>query len=218
MPNMGEDGRMKIYKVMIDVLRSINPILKDQKNQMQNFNFRGIDQVYNEVNQHFGSCGVFTIPNVLELIQKERVNAKGTIMNLVTVKMEYTFCADDGSSVKSVVYGEAADSGDKAISKAMSIAHKYAILQIFAIPTKEEKDPDMRSPLSDKNQLILMTTNPQDEIIKQIIELLAKKTTGLSKEEKIIYLQKTCRVTSINQLKDLTLEELDLRAELLRGE
>jgi hypothetical protein len=215
---MGEDGRMKIYKVMIDVLRSINPILKDQKNQMQNFNFRGIDQVYNEVNQHFGSCGVFTIPNVLELTQKERVNAKGTIMNLVTVKMEYTFCADDGSNVKSVVYGEAADSGDKAISKAMSIAHKYAILQIFAIPTKEEKDPDMRAPLSDKNQLILMTTNPQDEIIKQIIELLAKKTTGLSKEEKIIYLQKTCRVTSINQLKDLTLEELDLRAELLRGE
>lgn len=208
---------MKIYKVMIDVLRSINPILKDQKNQMQNFNFRGIDQVYNEVNQHFGSCGVFTIPNVLELIQKERVNAKGTIMNLVTVKMEYTFCADDGSNVKSVVYGEAADSGDKAISKAMSIAHKYAILQIFAIPTKEEKDPDMRAPLSDKNQLVLMTTSPQDEIIKEIIALLAKKTTGLSKEEKILYLQKTCGVVSINQLKDLDLEQLDIRAELLRG-
>jgi hypothetical protein len=38
--------------------------------------------------------------------------------------------------------GEAMDSGDKSSNKAMSVAHKYAFLQVFAIPTEEQKDPD----------------------------------------------------------------------------
>jgi len=37
------------------------------------------------------------------------------------------------------------DSGDKAANKAMSVAHKYAFLQVLAIPTKETKDPDHES-------------------------------------------------------------------------
>ena len=34
------------------------------------------------------------------------------------------------------------DSGDKASNKAMAIAHKYALLQLLAIPTEDAKDPD----------------------------------------------------------------------------
>ena len=34
------------------------------------------------------------------------------------------------------------DSGDKAANKAMSAAHKYALLQVFCIPTEEPKDSE----------------------------------------------------------------------------
>jgi hypothetical protein len=34
------------------------------------------------------------------------------------------------------------DSGDKSSNKAMSVAHKYALLQAFCIPTKDIDDPD----------------------------------------------------------------------------
>ena len=34
------------------------------------------------------------------------------------------------------------DSGDKSTNKAMAVAHKYALLQTFCIPTEEIKDPD----------------------------------------------------------------------------
>jgi hypothetical protein len=34
------------------------------------------------------------------------------------------------------------DSGDKSTNKAMSAAHKYAILQAFTVPTEGDNDPD----------------------------------------------------------------------------
>ena len=44
--------------------------------------------------------------------------------------------------MQATVVGEGMDSGDKAANKAMAIAHKYALLQTFCIPTEEQKDPD----------------------------------------------------------------------------
>ena len=38
------------------------------------------------------------------------------------------------------------DSGDKATTKAMAIAFKYACFQVFCIPTEEMKDPDAETP------------------------------------------------------------------------
>jgi hypothetical protein len=56
--------------------------------------------------------------------------------------MRYLFVTTDGSSLEAVVYGEAMDSGDKATNKAMSAAHKYALLQTFLIPTEDVEDSD----------------------------------------------------------------------------
>ena len=58
--------------------------------------------------------------------------------------MAYTFYAPDGSNVRAVVVGEAMDSGDKSSNKAMSAALKYALLQIFRVPT-ESDDADATS-------------------------------------------------------------------------
>lgn len=52
----------------------------------------------------------------------------------------------DGSSVETVNVGEAMDSADKGMNKAMSIALKYSLLQMFLIPTEEPKDPDRDTP------------------------------------------------------------------------
>ena len=52
----------------------------------------------------------------------------------------------DGSYVDTVNVGEAMDSGDKGMNKAMSIALKYSLLQMFLIPTEEPKDPDKETP------------------------------------------------------------------------
>ena len=134
-----------IHERMIAILQDIEAIGKDSRNTMQNFNFRGIDDIYNELHGLFKKHQVLTLPEVLEERSEDRLTAKGGTLIYRILKIKYHFVAIDGSEVTSIVEGEAMDSGDKACNKAMSIAHKYCLLQVFMIPTKEEKDPDFQS-------------------------------------------------------------------------
>lgn len=132
----------KIYKAIADVMRETNAISKARQNQQQRFNFRGIDDVMNELHPTLAKCGVFIIPEVLEEHRDQGSTKNGGLMFYTRQKIKFSFYAEDGSHVDSVVIGEAMDTGDKASNKALSIGFKYACLQVFCIPTEDEKDPD----------------------------------------------------------------------------
>lgn len=135
-----------IYKSIIDVMKKINAIGKDRKNEQQRFNYRGIDDVMNELHGALAECGVFVVPEVQEENRSTGKSKSGGDLFYTRQKIKFTFYAADGSSVSAVVIGEAMDSGDKASNKALSIGLKYAMLQVFCIPTEDEKDPDAQSP------------------------------------------------------------------------
>lgn len=132
----------EIFKALAAVNRSIKAIGKDRTNQQQGFKFRGIDDVMNELHSLFAANEIFILQTVNEVNVTERTNAKGTALFYVRINVTYQFTHSDGSHADITVYGEAMDSGDKATTKAMSIALKYALLQMFLIPTEEDKDPD----------------------------------------------------------------------------
>lgn len=131
-----------IYSKIIEVMGKLNAITKDRKNQQQGFKFRGIDDVMNELHSKLAECGVFVVPCVEHEERSERTTSKGGVLFYTRLTVRFTFYASDGSSIQSVVIGEAMDSGDKASNKALSIAFKYACLQVFCIPTEDDKDPD----------------------------------------------------------------------------
>lgn len=134
-----------IYTAINKIMARVGHIGKDRSNQQQGFKYRGIDDAYNALNPLLAEFGVFTVPEVLEKTREERTNSKGTTLAFTCLRMKYTFYAQDGSSVSAVVEGEGMDSGDKSSNKAMAVAHKYALLQVFCIPTEEQKDPDAES-------------------------------------------------------------------------
>lgn len=134
-----------IYTSMACIMADIDAVGKNQKNQQQGFKFRGIDDIYNAVHPILAKHGVFTVPTVLSERSEERTTTRGSNLIYRILMMKYTFFASDGSSVDSVVIGEGMDSGDKAANKAMSVAHKYALLQALCIPTEEMADPDRES-------------------------------------------------------------------------
>jgi hypothetical protein len=107
-----------------------------------NFKFRGIDDVYNEIHSILAKHKVFTSPEVLKMDREERQSASGGVKIYSILTIKYTFYAEDGSSFTAVTVGEGMDSSDKASNKSMSVAHKYALLQVFCIPTVEKKDPE----------------------------------------------------------------------------
>lgn len=131
-----------IYEQMTKVMSEVDAIGKDATNKQQGFKYRGIDQVYNSLNPLLAKHKIFTMPKVLNSEREERKSNNGGALLYSRVTMEYTFFTTDGSSVSCSVIGEGMDSGDKATNKAMAIAHKYALLQTFCIPTEDMIDPD----------------------------------------------------------------------------
>lgn len=130
----------KITCAMCSIMRETESIAKSRTNKTQGFAFRGIDDVYNTLHGIFAKNGVFILPEVLEHRIEARTTAKGGTAYDHISKIKFRFCCDDGSEVSAITIGEAADSGDKGASKAASIALKYALFQIFLIPTQDESD------------------------------------------------------------------------------
>lgn len=132
----------QIHNKIIACMRDVEAIGKNKRNQQQGFSYRGIDDVYNALNPILSKHGVFTAPEVVSISREQVTSNKGTLLHYSIVTMKHKFYAEDGSCVETVVVGEGMDSGDKATNKAMAIAHKYALFQIFCIPTEDVVDPD----------------------------------------------------------------------------
>jgi len=131
-----------IHESIIKLLNKADAITKARTNTQQGFKFRGIDDCYNSLHPFLAECGVFSTTKVLSERSEERQTKSGGNLIYRILTIEYTFFAADGSNISEVVIGEGMDSGDKASNKAMAIAHKYALLQLLAIPTEDSKDPD----------------------------------------------------------------------------
>jgi hypothetical protein len=137
-----------IYKAITGAMKDIEPIAKNRKNQQQGFLYRGVDDVMTELAPILVKHGIFIVPEVMEQKREERQTKGGSTLNYSILKVAFHFTTDDGSKITAVVIGEGMDSGDKASNKALSIAFKYACLQVFCIPTEDSKDPDDTTPPS----------------------------------------------------------------------
>lgn len=137
---------MKIYSAINAIMKEIGGIEKNRKNEKQGYRFRGIDDVYLAAQPLFSKYGVFTLPRVTASQSEIKETKNGSMLYRI-LTVEYDFISsEDGSKITACVIGEGMDPGDKATNKAMSAAHKYALLQVFAIPTEEPKDSEIDSP------------------------------------------------------------------------
>lgn len=129
----------RIFEALANVMKEIEPIRKEQQmNAGQvKYNFRGIDDVYNALQPLLAKEGIFIMPYMVSRTQQFMNRAIK-----VFCRMRYYFYCADGSYVACEVIGEANDTADKGTNKCMSIAHKYALFQIFCIPTADMPDPD----------------------------------------------------------------------------
>ena len=146
-------GLPMIYSCMNDCMRRIGAITKSSqmqattaKGQKIGYAYRSIDAVYNALQPAMIEAGITVVPQVLDL--KYIPKGQGEYNNIAIVKMSFRWCAADGSYTETVVFNQGMDSGDKAISKAMANAFKYACFMTYVIPTEEMDtyDPDHYRP------------------------------------------------------------------------
>ncbi|WP_454667893.1 ERF family protein [Acinetobacter calcoaceticus] len=171
-------GLINIKKKLVVMGISKDRRTKSTNPNFQNYNFRGIEDIYNVITPMLAEEGILCLPDVLEQTQTLIQGRNGSTSRLSFVRVRYTLIsATDGSSKSGVSVGEAMDSGDKSLSKAMSIAHKTFYEQAFSIPTKPQQKiqnyQDLDSPQLFNNQV--STPNnvfPSQEELDQFINLL----------------------------------------------
>lgn len=127
------------------VMQDAQALAKGERNQQQGFSFRGVDAVMNLVGPLLRKHGAFIVPIVKDLDRtvSEQQSARGNTQYVtrVVVTVAYEWYGPDGTSISGVVVGEAFDYGDKAVTKAMSVAYRTYLLQTLCMPTNEP-DPD----------------------------------------------------------------------------
>jgi len=134
-----------IHEKLAAVVSAIGAVGKNQKCQAgASFSFRGIDDAFFAVHPLFAEHGILMLPTLLNADFCEVETRNGGIQHYARLTVKYAFVAVDSSAVECTVIGEAFDSGDKAASKAMSVAAKTAIWQVFTVPVKE--NPEDREP------------------------------------------------------------------------
>lgn len=129
-----------IASKMAAVLADTQPVEKNGMNQQQGFRFRSIDDTVASVRRALIKHNVAIVPEVVNVEKSTYQTKSGSVMNVSDVLVNYSFIAEDGSSVVATMAGQASDSGDKAVSKALSMAFKYLCFQTFLCGT--DGDPD----------------------------------------------------------------------------
>lgn len=133
-----------IYQALSAVMNEVREVKKEEKNTAPGagYNFRGIDAVTNAVGPALRNHGVIVAPKVLDWKHGTiESGQKRTLMGHARLLIEFTWYGPAGDSLVTVAAGEAFDSGDKATSKAHSVAFRTAMIQTLCLPT-DEPDPN----------------------------------------------------------------------------
>jgi hypothetical protein len=131
-----------IHAALLAVMNDVTYVGKDQYNEQQKFNFRGIDGVLDAVGPAFRKHGILPMPEVTSVESTSYTTKNGTVMTRSVVRVNYDFRGPAGDTLTAIgIPGESADSGDKSVSKAMSVAYRTALVQVLALPT-HQPDPD----------------------------------------------------------------------------
>lgn len=207
----------KIYQNIIKAMNEVNSISKDNYNQLQKFKFRGIDDVMNAMHPILSKNNIFVAPEVEDFSREERTSKNGGLIIYTIATIKFTFYAEDGSNIVVKVIGEAMDSGDKGMNKAMSIAYKYALFQVFCIPTEDDSDKDSYT-LEPKQQANKTPKKEAPQPTKQPPTQKAPQQNLISTEQRetLINLIESAGINlteELQKIKDLTTDRYDKALE-----
>jgi hypothetical protein len=126
-----------IVEALAAVMAEVKAVGKDDRNNQQGYNFRGVDAVVNACGPVLRKHCVIVVPMLESSTWRDVKTSTGKDSREVTVQVRYRFHGPDGSYLDAIVPGESMDFGDKGAPKAMSVAYRIALLQALCIPTDE---------------------------------------------------------------------------------
>lgn len=155
------EAKPRIHAQLAAIMAAVEAVGKTRRNQQQQFNFRGIEDVMDALHPIFAEHKVYVLSSVVDQKTEERQTKSGgaLIYRILTVDVSLV-SGEDGSRETVRVVGEGMDSGDKAANKAMSAALKYALSQTLILPFAQVDGDADSPPPSQKKQTPAPTPAP----------------------------------------------------------
>lgn len=133
------NGAKNITAKLAAIVKEVGWIEKRGHNDFHDYDYVTESDVVEALRGHLANAGIVCAP-LVEVVRTERLD-KGII---ATIEASYIF-SDGEETVTVRVGGMGYDiPGDKAIYKAMTGAEKYALKQLFLIPTGDDPERDER--------------------------------------------------------------------------
>ena len=153
-----------IHSAILGVMEDIGKrgISKASENKEQKYMFRGIEAAMNQLAPILRNRGITIQVRYSDAQFSTKATKSGGEMRFAVVKGLFRFTADDQTYVESEYYGEGADSLDKAVTKAQSVAYRTALFQQFVVPTMAI-DPET-------GELVLTRSEELQEIADAMIQ------------------------------------------------
>lgn len=135
-----------LASLLPEVMAQVGYVGKSGVNREQNYAFRSVEDVDAAVNAAFIKCGVSWTTRVELLRLEPRTYGRNdTKTNHAVVALHATLHGPAGDILELTGVGEAFDTTDKAVNKAITAARKYLLTTTFLIPTAGD-DPDQHTP------------------------------------------------------------------------
>ncbi|MGW7514814.1 ERF family protein [Streptomyces sp. NPDC054796] len=133
----------RVFAVIAAVMKDAMPVGKNQRNEQQNYQFRGIDDVMSAMAGPMRTHGLFILPSIAEHSQQRDGKMTRTL-----ITMRYRVYGPAGDCLVADVPGEAFDYADKSTNKAQSAALKYLLFSLFMLPVdgRSIDDGDRETP------------------------------------------------------------------------
>lgn len=139
---MTETAHPTVYEAWAEVMRDVRAIAVDQTGSGISYKFRGVNQVLDAFGPILRERGVVVFPAEASAQCRDFANSKGNIQHEAIVTVAYTVVGPAGDSFTGQVVGGSADSSDKAVPQAMSVALRTFFLQAACVPT-QDPEPDL---------------------------------------------------------------------------
>lgn len=138
------DGMKAIAAKMVQVMGQIKFVSNDARNNEQNYAYASDEAILHAVKAAMVACNVCSFPIFTILSNTDGASNSGKKYNKVEMECKITVIdADSGETLESNGFGAGIDyGGDKALMKAQTVCHKYALQKLFNMPTGNNPEAD----------------------------------------------------------------------------
>jgi len=134
------DPRPSVFEALAGVVRDL-PAIGKGETHAQGFAYRGIEGIMKVARTVLGEHGIIVAPSVRDRqVETILVGQRQSPWRLVTIEVRFRFYGPRGDWLDAVTVGEGFDPGDKAASKAHTMAFKTALIQVLQIADGDDAE------------------------------------------------------------------------------